>query len=177
MTEAKLEDAQKTLKAGLAKLPDNFALHEKLASVLEQKGDINAAMTEYEYLLKQQPGSLVLANNLASLLSDYRSDKESLDRAYSLAAVLKKSPVPSFQDTLGWVTLLRGDKAEAVKLLEGAAKGLPGRAVVQFHLGMAYEASGQGDKARQQFEKALSLNPSQDLAAKIKRAGEKLGMN
>jgi Tfp pilus assembly protein PilF len=115
----------------------------------------------------------VAANNLASLLSEYRTDKASLDRAYSVAVMLNKSPVPSFQDTLGWLYFLRGDSRAATKLLEPAAKALPNRAVVQYHLGMVYSADGQGEKAREQFNRALSLNPDQQLEAKIKTALEK----
>ena len=39
-------------------------------------------------MLKQQPGSLVVINNLASLLADHRTDKASLEQAESLAAGL-----------------------------------------------------------------------------------------
>ena len=58
------------------------------------------AIAQYEAILKDQPNSLVAINNLVSLLLDYRSDKESLDRAFSLADALKNSNVPQFQDTL-----------------------------------------------------------------------------
>jgi hypothetical protein len=68
-----------------------------LASVLERKRDYEGAITEYEYMLKQDPGSLIVANNLASLLADNRTDKASIERAYSLAPILRKSPVPAFQ--------------------------------------------------------------------------------
>ena len=111
------------------------------AGVLEQKADYEAAIAEYEKLLKQDPGSLIVANNLASLLSDRRSDKASLERAYSVAAVLRKSQVPPFQDTLGWIEYLRGDYKSATGLLEEAALALPQRAIAQYHLGMSYVAN------------------------------------
>jgi hypothetical protein len=40
-----------------------------------RRSDYEAAIAEYEILLKQDPGSLIVANNLASLLSDRRTDK------------------------------------------------------------------------------------------------------
>ena len=113
-----------------------------LAAVFAQSGDYEAAIAEYEYLLKQQPGSVIVANNLASLLADYRTDKASLERAHSLAAILRKSQVPQFKDTLGWVSYRRGDYKSAMSLLEEAAAELPNLPDVRYHLGMNYIADG-----------------------------------
>ena len=99
----------KVIRAGLAATARQLCHASGLGRALEQKGDYEAAIAEYETMLKQQPGSLIAANNLASLLSDHRTDKASLDRAYSLAAMLRKSQIPSFKDTLGWIEYLRGD--------------------------------------------------------------------
>jgi tetratricopeptide (TPR) repeat protein len=176
VAQKKLDSAEKTLRAGLEHAPDNTALHQNLAIVLEQEGEIEPAIQQYEYLLQQDSGSLIAANNLASLLSDNRKDKASLDRAYSLAQMLSKSPIPSFQDTLGWIQFQRGDANGAIKLLEVAANALPTRAIVQYHLGVAYEAAGKGTKAREQFDKALKLNPDEQLVSKIKAADAKIRM-
>ena len=146
------------------------------AGVLEQKADYEAAIAEYEKLLKQDPGSLIVANNLASLLSDRRSDKASLERAYSVAAVLRKSQVPPFKDTLGWIEYLRGDYKSATGLLEEAALALPQRAIVQYHLGMSYVAVGHVAKAVEQFKKALALSPDSSLQEKITAGQKKAAM-
>ena len=118
-----------------------------------------------------QPGSLIVANNLASLLADYRTDKASLERANSLALLLKKSEVPQFKDTLGWVSYQRQDYRAALPLLEDAVKALPNLAMVRYHLGMTYLATGQDEKASEQFNKARKLAPNDaDLGAKIDAA-------
>src|SRR5262249_34113478 len=98
-----LKAAEDVIRAALRERPDSPEMHLALAGVLEFKGDYEAAISEYESMLKQEPGSLIVANNLASLLADHRTDKASLDRAYSLAVSLRKSPLPSFKDTLGWI--------------------------------------------------------------------------
>jgi len=36
---------------------------------------------------------------------------------------------------------------------------LPNSAAVRYHLGMGYAATGQSDKAAEQFQKALALEP------------------
>ena len=170
------EEAEKVIRASLREQPDSFAMHLTYAGLLEQKGDDEAAIAEYEILLKQDPGSLIAANNLASLLSDQHTDKASLERAYSLAAVLRKSQIPNFKDTLGWIDYLRGDYKSATGLLEEAAAALPNLAVVQYHLGMSYIATGQVAKASEQFNKALALQPDSALQQKISVAQKKAAM-
>ena len=117
-----------------------------------------------------------MANNLASLLSDRRSDKASLERAYSLAAILRKSDIPSFKDTLGWIEYLRGDYKSATSLLEQAVAAMPDRAMVRYHLGMIYVATGQAAKATEQFQKALTLSPDNSLQEKITAGQKKAAM-
>jgi tetratricopeptide (TPR) repeat protein len=130
---------------------------------------------------------LIVANNLASLLADHRTDKASLEKAESLALSLKKSDVPQFKDTLGWITYRRGDYPAAVKLLEEAADKLSKLPLVSYHLGMAYLAVDENQKAMEQFKKARDLAPNDaELKTKIdaaikghqdKKKGEQSGTN
>jgi tetratricopeptide (TPR) repeat protein len=170
------DEAEKVVRSGLQQQPDHFIMHMDLASVFEMKGDYEGAIAEYESLLKKDLGSMIVANNLASLLSEYRSDKDSIDRAYSLALMLRKSEIPSFKDTLGWLYYLRGDYKNATDLLEQAATALPNRAEVQYHLGMSYVSTGQMAKASEQFKKALALAPNSLLQQKISAAQKKVAM-
>jgi len=167
LSQKNVDGALKVVRAGLQELPDNIVLHISLAGVLEQTGDYDGAIAEYEYLLSQQPGSILVANNLASILSDHRTDKASLDRAQSLAPILRKSQVPQFKDTLGWVSYRAGDFKAAVPLLEEAATAMPDLALVHYHLGMSYQAAGQYKKATEEFKTALSKSPSTALAQTI----------
>src|SRR5262249_1513194 len=125
----------------------------------------------YDGMLKDQPGSMIVANNLASLLADHRTDKASLERAKSLALLLKSSEIPQFKDTLGWVNYQNGDYAAAIPLLEDAAAKLPNYALVRYHLGATYQAAGETEKAADQFKKARELAPNDaDLNRKIDAA-------
>jgi tetratricopeptide (TPR) repeat protein len=167
------DEAIKFVRAGIQQQPEMTALHLMLATALEQKGDYEAAISEYETMLDKQPGSMVVANNLASLLLDHRTDKASLKKAQSLAAFLRKSPIPQFKDTLGWVSYHQGDYRTAVSLSEEAAAALPGQAAVRYHLGMGYLSVSQLDKASQQLKKALELGPDGALAEQIRIALKK----
>jgi len=171
-----LDGALDVLRLGLKEQPDSSNLHLALAGALERKGDYEAAISEYEYLIKQQPGSMVIINNLASLLTDRRTDKASLDRARVLAASLRESQVPQFKDTLGWINYRQGDFKTAVPLLEAAAASLPNAASVHYHLGMSYVAISEIAKASAQFNEALARGPDEELEVKIKTELNKIAV-
>jgi Flp pilus assembly protein TadD len=151
--------ADKVLQAGLVELPGNVAFRLNLAGLQVQRGNNDAAIAQYETIIKDQPNSAVAINNLASLLLDNRSDKPSIDRAYELAEKLKSSNVPQFLDTWGWAQYKHGDVKEAVTTLETAAERAADLPAVQYHLGMAYAAVGQSEKAAERFKTAFSLEP------------------
>jgi len=167
------DEAIKVVRAGIQQQPELMALHMILAGALERKGDYEAAISEYEFMLDRQPGNLIVANNLANLLVDRRTDKASLKKAQSLAAVLRKSQIPQFKDTLGWVSYRQGDYRTAVSLSEEAAAALPDQAAVRYHLGMGYISISQLDKASEQLKKALELAPNNELSEQIRTALKK----
>ena len=165
------DEALKVIKAGLQMQPDSSALRILLASVLELKGEYEGAIAEYESILQKEPGSLVVANNLASLLTDHRSDRNSHERAYNLALTLRKSQVPHFKDTLGWIHYQRGEHKAALSLLEEAATELPTLSLVRYHLAMNYIALSEPAKAEDQLKKALELaSNDSELTNKIRTA-------
>jgi Flp pilus assembly protein TadD len=151
--------ADKVLKAGLAELPGNVAFRLFLAGLQILRGNNDAAISQYEAIIQDQPNSLVAINNLASLLLDNRSDKPSLERAFELSEKLKGSNVPQFQDTWGWAQFKRGDFKGAIATLEPAAAAITTLAAVHYHLGMSYAAAGQTEKAAERFKTAFSLEP------------------
>ena len=152
--------AEGVLQNGLKESPQNMTLRMSSASLNILKNDNAAAILQYESILKDQPQaqSLIVINNLASLLLDTRSDKESLDRAAALADMLKASNVPQFQDTVGWTRFKQGDIKSAIAILEPAAKS-SNLSVVRYHLGLAYAADGQAQKAKEELEAAAKLEP------------------
>jgi pentatricopeptide repeat protein len=151
--------AGNVLQDALKELPGNLNFRLLSAGLQILKGNYDGAIAQYNAILKDQPNLPVAVNNLVSLLLDYRSDKESLDRASSLAEVLKNSNVPQFEDTFGWAQYRRGEYQNSISTLEGAAAKLPGLAAIHYHLGMGYAATGQSEKAAEQLKTALSLEP------------------
>jgi len=157
MQEGRRDEAGKTVEQGLAAVPGDFSLRLTQAAIYELTGRYDEAIGLYEQLLKERPNADVVANNLASLLSDHRTDKASLNRAHDLAQRFKRSDIPQFKDTLGWTSYKLGKAEEAVQLIEDASKKMPELPVFRYHLGMSYLAINRKDAARKELEKALAL--------------------
>jgi predicted Zn-dependent protease len=151
------EEAAEVLATALAVQPDAATLRLMQAGELEQAGDIDGAIGVYEALYAQDSSNVVLANNLASLITTHRDDPDNLARATAIARRLKGTDVPAFQDTYGWIAHRNGNHDEALTYLEPAAAGLPNDPIAQFHLGMTYLALGRSEDARRQLTRALEL--------------------
>lgn len=163
-------EAEKVLNDGIKNVKDNASLRLSLAGRLELDGRFEDAIAQYELMMATKSNSLVVVNNLASLLTDHRTDKQSLDRAAALAQVLRNSPVPQFRETLGWSLVTSGNTRDGLSLLERTIAELEGLPVAQYHLGVAYAKSGQKELAAKHLNIALGLEKSADAQEKIKKA-------
>lgn len=159
--------ANAVVDEALSIVPDNPNLLWASASYKEQDGDIDGAIEIYESLYERNSSSVVVANNLASLLSTYRTDEASLERAWVVARRFRDADVPAMQDTFGWILFRRGEVSEALPYLEDAAQGLPNDPLVQYHLGKAYEALERPEDAMAQFRKVVQIAGPDDQRAQV----------
>lgn len=151
------EKASGTLAKAQAAIPESANLKWMAAGEAEQRGDIETAIAIYEDMYAANSSSVVIANNLASLISSYRDDNDSLERAYDIARRLRGAQVPAMQDTYGWIAHRLGNHEEALEYLESAAQNLPNDPTVQYHLAEVYAALNQSAKALEQYEKVVTL--------------------
>ncbi len=157
------EAAAATIDAGLAAQPDDATLKWIKAGVLEVAGDLEGAIAIYEELYAADSENMVIANNLASLLSQVAgNDPAAVDRAQVIARRLRTSSFAPYQDTYGWIAFLRGDIKEALRTLEPAAEVMNEDPMVQFHLARAYDAAKQPAKALERFQRAVELAGTTD---------------
>jgi tetratricopeptide (TPR) repeat protein len=168
------QEARQTLAAARALNPDAPDLLWMEASDLERSGDIDGAIAIYERLYEMLPNSPVVANNLASLISTFRDDEESLDQAYSIARRLRGTEVAPFADTYGWIAYRRGEYDVALEHLERAAAGLPDNALVQYHLGMTYLALQRSGEALTHLQHAVDLAGPDDARPQFAAAREQI---
>ena len=145
------------VEAGLQRSPDNGALRFRRARLLESEGRFEDAIAEYETLYVRDPGNILVANNLASLMTAHRDDEASLARAATIARRLRDAPAPALRDTYGWALFRMGSHQEALAILRETTAALDGEALAHFHLGMAYDATGDAAAAQQHLERAIAL--------------------
>jgi len=143
-------------KRGLVAMPGSQEMALLLGTAYERSGRIDDAIAAYEEILEVYPESPAVANNLAALIADYRTDDDSLEKALQLAMQFEDSDNPAFLDTLGWVYYRLGDYSEAVPYLEKAVDAAGQVPVLRYHLGMAYKAAGKTASAKTQLEEALA---------------------
>jgi cellulose synthase operon protein C len=171
LSQNQVSQAEAVLRSGREKVPSDFNTNYLLAGLLESKNDTDGAIAIYEDQLKLTPDALIIVNNLASLLADYRTDPASLDSAKQLAQRLVAIDLPQFKDTIGWVAYRSGDYRNALLNLEQAAEKLPTIALIKFHLGLTYVALKRNADAKDQFAKADVLLKDKDpLKEKIREA-------
>ncbi len=134
-----------------------------VALAYERAGDAENAMRSYEKVLASQPNNPLVLNNLANI----ELESGNVSRAAELIelAVETVADNPALLDTLGYVKYVQQDYSGARDVLESAASMEPPIGVVQYHLGLVYEALDSSDLALQAYERALSLAPNTDWAA------------
>jgi Flp pilus assembly protein TadD len=143
------------LREGLAAVPRGVPLELLYAELLRRAGRFDDAMARYEEVLARAPGNDIAANNLASLLSDHRADRASLERAVQLARRFERSRNPGYLDTLGWAHYRAGNYASAVAVLERAVQAGDRVPLFHYHLGMAMLRNGDDARGRTHLRKAV----------------------
>lgn len=155
--QGEMDKATLVLAEGLAALPQSANLKWAAAGEAEQQGNTEKAIEIYEELYEQNSNSLVIANNLASLITSYRDDDESLQRAFGIARRLRGTEMAPFQDTYGWIAHRMGNHQEALGYLEPAANALQGDPTAQYHLAENYAALNRDADALERYRKVVEL--------------------
>ncbi len=165
--------AAAVLTVAMGRVPDSRRLLWIKADQLERAGAVDDAIAIYRRLLRRNADSKIIANNLASLLSDRPDDPAALDEAWRLAQQLRDGTVAAFQDTYGWIAFRRGDVATALHYLRAAAAQMPADPAVQYHLAMVLASRGDNDLSRDRLRVAVARITSSTpvaTAAVIRRA-------
>ena len=151
-----------------AKPPVDVDLLYEQAMLAEKMGDLN----EMERLLRQviatKPDYHHAYNALGYSFADRSmrlpEAKQLIQKALSLAP-----DDPFITDSLGWVEFRMGNKADALRILDGAYKARPD-ADIAAHLGEVLWSLGQRDRAQAIWKEGLLLNgENESLQETLKR--------
>jgi len=166
------DKAAEALESGLKATGGSRQLAVDVANLQSQTGRIEDAIKTYEAALRRNPNDNVLANNLAMLLVNERSDAASLERAGQLAERFAKSENAIFLDTYGWVAYKRGKYPDALAALEKAVAKAPSAPELRYHLGMTQLKLGMEEQARANLKTAAMAGPGYPVFEEARKALE-----
>lgn len=143
-----------------------------LSNIAVLQGDMPAAEQRLELVLDEFPDDASALNDLGYLWAD---QGKHLERAHRMIrqAVEKEPENAAYRDSLGWVLFRRGKVREAIPELEKAAAAEPDPTVLE-HLGDAYRADGQAEKAAQWWRKAADAYRKAHEEEKAKNVEQKM---
>ncbi|MBY6046013.1 tetratricopeptide repeat protein [Vannielia litorea] len=130
------------------------------------------AETDFRKALELRPNQPQVLNYLGY---SYVEMGENLDEALDMIerAVAERPDSGHITDSLGWVLYRLGRYEEAVSHMERATELLPVDPIVNDHLGDVYWAVGRQLEAQFQWKRALSFDPEEEDADRIRRKLEK----
>lgn len=157
LTNGRPDLALEVLDKGLVKNKDNVPLLMSKATVFQQSQQYDDAIKIYEQLQTIEPDSEIVVNNLASLLSEYKDDEDSLNKAYGLAKKLENSDFLPTKDTLSWIYYRKGEYEIAKQLLDDLVSVLPNQPRQRYRLGLTMLALGEQEAAKNELQMALDI--------------------
>lgn len=140
--------------------------------LLEQQKQYQQAAREYALALQKDRNHVSSLNNLANLMLEQGGDRK-LALYMAMRAYMQQPGTPNIADTMGMALLANGRYEDALPMLEDAAEKLSDNPTVLYHLGVAYAAMKENDKARDTLNKALAMDDFKE-AAKARELLEKL---
>jgi TPR repeat protein len=155
-TQAAVGAYERALKA----VPSAGRIHFPLAGAYLSLGQRGRAIESYEEAIRYAPGHAQAKLALAELLAE--GPQQDLGRAITLAEEARRLAASDTRSVvlLGELYLTRGDPEATIRFLEEAESSIPpgdlSLGEFRYRLALAYEANGDLELARAEFERALS---------------------
>jgi tetratricopeptide (TPR) repeat protein len=147
---------------------EHWVVHFARGITHEREDRWPEAEADFRKALELNPGQPSVLNYLGYSFVEMQ---ENLDEAMDMIreAVAARPDSGHIVDSLGWGLYRLGRYEEAVEHMERAAELLPVDPIVNDHLGDVYWAVGRKVEARFQWNRALSFEPEEDEAERIRR--------
>ncbi|HUB68292.1 MAG TPA: tetratricopeptide repeat protein [Candidatus Methylacidiphilales bacterium] len=141
----------------LSKNRNCWVAHYNLGAVLSEKGEVDAAITQYEETLKLNPNYAEAHYNLGNSLLQ-KGQVDAAITQYEQAVAIDPNYAEAHAN-FGNALLQRGQMDEAAGQFQKALEIQPNFVLVHYDLGNVLAQMGRVDEAFIQFQKALELNP------------------
>lgn len=145
----------------IALCPDGAAAHFVSAVQLERVGNVDGAIGEYRKALQQEPSFARASGNLGLLYAQKGMDDEaSVELARGLTALQN----PLYHKSMGRIFAERKVYPLAIYHYNEAGKELTRDPSIFTGLAEIYSATGQPDKALEEYRRAVTANPNYEKA-------------
>ncbi len=162
--QKKFAEAEKAYRQALERNPISSDALAGLANTYLDRGMIDRAIAVVREQIEKQPQNSRFYDLLGTLLSDRLRDLEGAKQALRRAVELDESNADAVLK-LGQVLATQGATEQAIALYQHFVDRHPRRAGFQILLGELFEARQQWDRAKQSYEKALTLESKNAVAA------------
>ena len=152
------QKSRQIVEEWLAQHPEDVAARMALAGQLQQAGEIEKAIAQYQDVLALEPDNFSALNNLA-----WHLRKANLEQAlaYGRRAATLQPDRPEVLDTLAVLQHLQGDNKQAKRSIDRAlAAGTQDNVTLLYHRAMIENALGDKAGALQTLEQVLA-NPTE----------------
>jgi protein O-mannosyl-transferase len=136
----------------------NYLIHTNLGAALASKGDLDAAIQEFQEALWINPNYTVAHNNLGVALTS-KGDLNAAIREYQEALRIN----PNYTDAhynLGVALTSKGDLNAAIREFQEALRINPNYTDAHYNLGVALGRKGVLDAAIREYQEALRISPN-----------------
>jgi len=156
-------DYETLFRHNVEKNPHSYAVHNNLATALEEKGDLRGAENHYKKALELKPDEDQVHYNLAALYA--KTKKEDKAVYHYKQAILINPENASAHNNLGFLFALKGDLDKAINHYKIALKIKPDHFRTNYNMGNALMLKGDVNAAVGYYKRALEMDPgSSDLA-------------
>lgn len=136
----------------------NYIARYYLGLALANKGDLSAAIKEYQEVLAINPSYFEAHNNLGGVLAN-KGDLDAAIKAFQAALTINPNYFEA-HNNLGGVLANKGDLNAAVEQFQKALSINPNYFKAHNNLGLAFAKKGDLDAAIKEFQEALAINPN-----------------
>jgi tetratricopeptide (TPR) repeat protein len=166
------QDSGTLFRHALAVTENNQIAHKAFGDALDEQGQTEEAIRQYQEALRLKPGYADAHNNLANALLKQGRIDEAI-RQFQEALRLKPDHANA-HNNLGDALLKKGQIDEAIRQYQEVIRLKPDSADAHNDLGDALLKKGQIDEAIRQFQEAIRLKP--DYVDAHNNLGVALGM-
>ncbi len=148
--------------------PNHWFLYYARGITYEREGAWDKAEADFRFALQLSPDQPLVLNYLGYGLVEKRIKYDEAQQMIE-KAVAQRPNDGYITDSLGWVLYRIGKFDEAVQPLERAVELLPVDPIINDHLGDAYWMVGRKLEAQFQWRRALSFEPEEAEAERIRK--------